>query len=104
MWVVVYANVGLDQGMVYLARELADDELLDERRFADEVARERDCEIADPDGYIPNCCGDIRVEFLDGPPDIERDERNGCDRYLGSVCIWSGESFYFKRKEDYPTR
>lgn len=100
MWVIVYANEGMDQGMVYLRRQLADDEILDERRFADEIAANRDCEIADPDGYIPNCSGDIRVEFTDHEPAIERDAHNDCDRYLGSVCIWSGESFYFKR-EDY---
>ena len=93
MWVVVYVNEGMDQGHVYLSRELADDEIMDERRFADEVARTYDQTIDTSDGYIPNCCGDLRVEFLDYEPRIER------ERYLGSVRIWSGESFYFARSE-----
>lgn len=97
MHVIVYANEGMDQGYVYLTRELGDDEELDERTFADQVASMLDREIDESDGYIPDCCGDIRVEFLDGAPAIERDERNDCDRYQGSVCIWSGESYYFKR-------
>ena len=100
MFVIVYCNEGMDQGTVYLCRELADDEILNARTFADEIARQWDREIAEPDGYIPNCFGDLRVEFLDHKPRTERDARNECDRYLGSTCIWSGESFYFKR-EDY---
>jgi len=98
MRVIVYANEGMDEGYVYLNRALADDEILDERRFADEVAAQRDAEIADLDGYIPNCSGDIRVEFIDHEPRIKHDTYNDCDRYLGSVRIWSGQSFYFKRE------
>jgi hypothetical protein len=64
-----------------------------ERRFADEVARSYNCEIDESDGYILNCCGDLRVEFLDHEPSIVG------ERYQGSTCIWSGESFYFKREE-----
>ena len=66
---------------------------MDERRFADEVAASLDREIDESDGYILSCSGDIRVEFIDHEPEIER------DRYLGSVSIWLGESFYFKREE-----
>jgi hypothetical protein len=91
MNVIVYANEGMDQGHVYLCRALADDEIMDERRFADEVATSYDTEIADPDGYIPNCCGDVRVEFVEHDPVIVD------ERYQGSTCIWSGESYYFKR-------
>ncbi len=98
MFVIVYCNEGMDQGYVYLCRALADDELLVERAFADEVAEQFCTTIAEPDGYIPNCCGDIRVEFTDHQPAIEHDAHNDCDRYLGSVCIWSGESFYFERE------
>lgn len=97
MNVIVYANEGMDQGYVYLNRALADDEVMDERKFADEVAAQLDREIDNSDGHIPNCCGDIRVEFIDHEPNIERDTHNDCDRYQGSTCIWSGESFYFKR-------
>ena len=100
MWVIVYCNEGTDQGYVYLSRELADDELLTERVFADQVAAMYDREIADPDGYIFNCSGDVRVEFLNHEPEIEHDSHNDCDRYLGSPCIWSGESFYFKRGDE----
>jgi hypothetical protein len=100
MWVIVYCNEGPDQGMIYLNRALADDEIMSARAFADEIARQFDREIDEPDGYIPNCSGDLRVEFVDHEPEIEHDERHDCERYQGSVCIWSGASFYFKR-EDY---
>ncbi len=92
MYVIVYANEGYDAGHVYLNRELADDEIMDERKFADEIAAQYDQEIDDSDGYIMNCSGDLRVEFLNGPPNVID------ERYQGSVCIWSGESFYFKRE------
>jgi hypothetical protein len=98
MYVIVYCNEGMDQGAVYLCRELSDDETLDERRFADEIASQFDAEIAEPDGHIFNCMGDIRVEFTDHKPAIEHDEHNDRDLYLGSACIWSGESYYFKRE------
>jgi hypothetical protein len=95
--VIVYANEGMDQGFIYLSRALTDDEVMDERRFADEVADSLDLEIDDSSGHIPNCCGDVRVEFIEHDPETKRDSDNDCDRYLGSTCIWSGESFYFKR-------
>ena len=83
MFVVVYSP---QTNEVFLSRELADDEIMDERFFADMVADCYGVEIDDSDGYIPNCSGDIRVEF-------KRDPEN-------SVAIFSGESFYFKQ-EDY---
>ena len=83
MFVVVYSP---QTNEVYLSRELTDDEIMDERVFADMVADCYGVEIDDSDGYIPNCSGDIRVEF-------RRDPEN-------SVAIFSGESFYFKH-EDY---
>jgi hypothetical protein len=92
MRVIVYANEGWDQGLVYLYRALDDDEIMDARRFADEVARSRDMEIDESDGYILNCSGDLRVEFIEHEPNIVN------ERYQGSVCIWSGESFYFKHE------
>lgn len=94
MFVIVYCNEGFDAGHVYLCRELADDELLDERRFADEIARQYDRTIDESDGYIPNCSGDLRVEFTDHEPNVID------ERYQGSTCIWSGESFYFAREAD----
>lgn len=98
MYVIVYCNEGMDQGLVYLCRALADDEIMSERKFADEIAAQYDRTIAEPDGYIMNCFGDLRVEFTDHEPKIERDTHNDCDRYLGSTVIWSGESFYFERE------
>ena len=83
MFVVVYSP---QTNEVYLSRELTDDEIMDERIYADMVADWYDMEIDDSDGYIPNCSGDIRVEF-------RRDPEN-------SIAIFSGESFYFK-DEDY---
>ncbi len=79
MWVVVYDP---SSGEVYLERELADDEIMDERTFADQVADSFGVSIDESDGYIPNCSGDIRVEFR---PDKDN-----------PTHIWSGESFYFK--------
>lgn len=90
MYVIVYCNEGPDQGYVHLTRALADDEFLNERACADEVANHLGTRIAAPDGYILNCCGDIRVEFIDHEPSIID------ERYQGSVCIWSGQSFYFE--------
>ena len=85
MFVVVFNP---ESNEVYLSRELTDDEIMDERIYADMVADWYGVEIDDSDGYIPgrHCCGDIRVEF-------KRDPEN-------SVAIFSGESFYFKQ-EDY---
>lgn len=40
---------------------------MDERFFADMVADCYGVEIDDSDGYIPICCGDIRVEFRPDP-------------------------------------
>ena len=79
MTVIVYSPA-TDE--VYLQRELGDTELMDERVFADQVADMFGVDIDDSNGYIPNCSGDIRVEFR---PDVDN-----------STHIWSGESFYFK--------
>lgn len=92
MHVVVYCNEGPDAGLVYLSRALADDEVMSERRFADEVAGNLGLDIDESNGHIPNCCGDIRVEFIDHEPSMDG------ERYQGSVCIWSGESYYFERE------
>lgn len=92
MWVIVYCNEGPDSGYVYLSRELTDDEVMDERRFADEVANHLGSSIDESDEHIPNCCGDIRVEFIDHEPNIVD------EHYQGSVRIWSGESYYLARE------
>lgn len=83
MHVVVF-NPSSDE--IYVSRELQDNEIMDERIYADMVADSFGVEIDDSDGYIPNCSGDIRVEF-------RRDPDN-------HVVIYSGESFFFKQ-EDY---
>ena len=79
IYVVVYSP-STDE--IYLERELADDEIMDARVFANQVADMFSAEIDESDGYIPNCSGDIRVEFR---PDKDN-----------PTHIWSGESFYFK--------
>ena len=79
MTVVVYSP---ETDEVYLQRELGNEETMDERVFAGQVADMFGMEIDDSDGYIPNCSGDIRVEFR---PDVDN-----------PTHIWSGESFYFK--------
>lgn len=83
MWVVVYEPGG--EGTVHLQRLLEANEEMDEEKFAWEIADDYEREIDEQDGYIPNCCGDIRVEF-------RRDPDNG-------TVIFSGRSFYFKREE-----
>lgn len=78
MYVKIYNPEG---GEVYLLRELADDEIMDERSFADQVAHNCfDSIIEEPGGLIPSCLGDIRVEFLEDP--------------VNDWHIYSGESFY----------
>lgn len=69
-------------GTIEYQRELGPDEVMDARTFADQYAESLGVEIDESDGYIPNCCGDIRVEFREDP--------------ANSVHIWSGQSFYFK--------
>jgi hypothetical protein len=91
MHVVVYCNEGPDQGLVYLTRALADDEVMNARAFADKVADDLEQEIDDSDGHVGNSAGDVRVEFIDDPPEIVD------ERYQGRTRIWSGESYYFKR-------
>jgi hypothetical protein len=79
MTVVVYSPSTEE---VYLQRELGDEELMDERVFADQVADMFCTEIDESDGYIPYFSGDIRVEFRPDPNN--------------PVVIWIGKSFYFK--------
>jgi hypothetical protein len=70
-------------GETLSSRKLGGREVMDARTFADEFAQlNYGVSVDESDGYIPNCCGDIRVEFRRDPDD--------------SVCIWSGESFYLK--------
>lgn len=89
MHVIVYRNEGPDAGHVYLNRPLGDDELLEESTFAAVVADELGAHLDEVNNeYIPNCCGDIRVEFMHREPHVV----NG--RFMGAVTIWSGKSFY----------
>lgn len=81
--VVVYIPAGPEEGDVLLRRPLTEDEPLDARHWAQWVANEQERDLDDSDGHIPNCAGDIRVEF-------RRDPDN-------PVVIFSGESFYFRR-------
>lgn len=94
MHVVIYHPEGPDEGYVLMTRELGDDEILDERAFADRWAEQMDCTIVDPNGDIPDGSGDLCVEFIDGPPNLDRNEGRGYDIYLPPVCIWSSECFY----------
>ena len=79
--VVVAINEGPSQGAVLLQRPLADDDALDLRAVADEVARSRGQTIDEQDGEVPDCAGDIRVEFRHDPDN--------------TVSIFSGRSYYF---------
>lgn len=81
--VVVSINEGPSQGLILLQRPLADNDALDLRAVADEVAQSRGQAIDEQDGRVPDCAGDIRVEFRHDPDN--------------SVSIFSGRSFYFAR-------
>ena len=82
MFVVVYEP---STNEVLYQRRMGPYEKMNERKFANLVAEMYDTEIDEFDGYIPNCSGDIRVEFRP-----HRDD---------GLIIWSGESFYFKRED-----
>jgi len=79
MFVVIYNP---ETNETIYQRRMGPYEIMDTRKFADRIADDYGTEIDDSNGYIPNCCGDIRVEFRP-----HRDNGNH---------IWSGESFYFK--------
>ena len=75
-----------DTDEVVYSRQLGPNENINDcRKFADRYAESIGVEIAEPDGHIPNCCGDIRVEIR--------------LRKKDSLHIWTGESFYFKRED-----
>lgn len=96
VYVIVYINEGMSQGMVYMTRKLKDNETLEEQRFADQVADNFATELIAAEDSL-NIGGDIRVEFTDHKPKT-RTDKDGNRWYLGSTVIWSGQSFYFKRE------
>lgn len=81
MFVIVYEP---STNEVLLSRRMGPREIMDARKFADQIADDFETTISESDGYIPSCSGDIRVEFRP-----RRDD--------GTV-IWSGESFFFERE------
>lgn len=82
MFVVIYEP---STNEVLFQRRMGPYEIMDARKFTDQIADEFETTISEADGYIPSCSGDIRVEF--------RPRRDH-----GEV-IWSGESFYFERED-----
>ena len=81
-WVVAYDPTSDEE---HMRRALGPDEVMDEDVFADQVADTLGVDLDTSDGYIPNCSGDLRVEF-------RRDPDN-------AVVIWSGKSYFFVREE-----
>ena len=79
MFVVIYEPT---TDIVMYSRRMGPNEKLDLDRFADMIAIEYEREIDHSPGHIPNCSGDIRVEF--------RRQRDN------ATVIWSGQSYYFK--------
>ena len=79
MFVVVYNPETNEQ---YYTRRMGPKEILDPYKFAKMVADMFDQTLAVSDGYIPNCSGDLRVEF--------RPHKNE------THTIWSGENYYFE--------
>ena len=80
MFVVIYEPENGDR--VVYQRRLGPNEKMDLDRFAKLAADMFDADLDTSPGFIPNCCGNIRVEF--------RPRRDN-----GTV-IWSGQSYYFK--------
>jgi hypothetical protein len=83
MFVVIYQPENNDR--VIYQRRMGPNEKLDLDRFALIGAIECEAELDTANGHIPNCCGDIRVEF--------RPHRDN------GLHIWSGQSYYFKRED-----
>lgn len=83
MFVVIYNPQTNEE---YFSRRMGPNELLDPYPFAKMMADMFDTTLALPNGYIPSCSGDIRVEF-------RRERKN-------DKVIWSGDNYYFDR-EDY---
>ena len=81
MFVVIYQPENGDA--VIYQRRMGPNEKLDLDRFAAMAADMCDAEIDNRSGHIPNCSGDIRVEF--------RPRRDV------AWHIWTGQSYYFKR-------
>ena len=79
--VVVFIPTGPQAGEVLLQQPMESSDPMDARHWAQHVADAQERELSETDGHIPNCAGDIRVEF-------RRDPDN-------AVVIFSGESFYF---------
>jgi hypothetical protein len=68
-------------GTTMVLRRMGPNEVMDARKFADQIARAYDTEIDNSDGHIPGGSGDISVEF-----------RN-TSRETGSC--WSSQDFFF---------
>ena len=96
IWVIAYSNEGMCQGMVYYWSLLNGNDILDPDIYANKVANAMDVELAKESGYIPNSCGDMRVEFWFEKPkfNINSDNSKSVARY--PVHIWSGKSYYFR--------
>ena len=82
MFVVIYEPENNDR--IIYQRRISPTEKLDLDRFALIGAILCEAELSKADGHIPNCSGDMRVEF--------RPRRDVCWH------IWSGKSYYFKHE------
>ena len=77
MWLIIECPVGEEVAR----RQLPEDYVLDEDIYATQYADMIGVSLATNDGYIPDCCGDLRIEFREDPDN--------------TVHIWSGQSYYF---------
>jgi hypothetical protein len=84
MFVVIYEP---ETDILLYQRRMGPNEKLDLDKLIDWYAQTIDRDIDhEPTGHIPNCCGNIRIEF--------RPRRD-----IG-WHIWSGRSYYFKRDDE----
>ena len=81
-WMVAYNP---ETGEELARIQWPDSEPMDTRAAAENIAASLGVSLSDENGFIPNCCGDLRIEF-------RRDPDN-------SAVIYTGESFYFERSE-----
>jgi hypothetical protein len=68
-----------------IIRPLHDDEPLDCDRYAADYAASLETDIAAPDGYIPDGCGDFRITLL---PDLDN-----------RTHVWNATEYFLEMSE-----
>lgn len=80
MFVIAYNPETSEQ---FMTRRMGINEKMDEDVIAARIAASVGASLDTSGGYIPNCCGDLRIEFR---PSLKNETH-----------IWGGKNFFFKR-------